>query len=237
MSDLHSQISQGFLVLQKLEQKDEEELIPEDPNVTLIFQLWEPLGYKSPFPITIEVPHSLLLDSVLPVRLITKDPQDEWKEKFKNALPPFPLKVYSISKWKKRFTNAAERRNVIKETRIFVADRKLGYLLGDSLGADFFAKKRVPVLIDINDDEDILKPIQKVLECTTAILPKGNKFATAVGRLSWKSEDIADNAVKVIDAIFEKIGKEKVATIYLRTPGSTMIPVYTADIKEIIKAE
>ncbi|KAH0788704.1 ribosomal protein L1 [Histomonas meleagridis] len=237
MCALYEQIHKGFSALQTLERKDEEELIPEDPNVTLIFQLWEPLNYTSPFPITIEIPHSLHINSLLPVRVITKDPQEEWKEKFKEALPPFPLKVYSITKWKKRFNSAYERRNVIKETSVFVADRRIGYILGDSIGADFFAKKKLPVLVDFPDGEDVLKPIQQVLECTTATLPKGYKFASAVGRLSWNADDVADNSVAVIDAIFEKIGKEKVAAIFLRTPGSTLIPVYTADIKEIITSE
>ncbi|KAH0793830.1 ribosomal protein L1 [Histomonas meleagridis] len=237
MSGLHEQILQGFTVLQTLERKDEEELIQEDPNVTLIFQLWEPLNYTSPFPITIEIPHPLHINSVFPVRVITKDPQEEWKEKFKEALPPFPLKVYSITKWKKRFNSAYERRNVIKETSVFVADRKIGYIIGDSIGADFFAKKKLPVLVDFPEDEDVLKPIQHVLECTTATLPKGYKFASAVGRLSWDAGDIADNSVAVIDSIFEKVGKEKVAAIYIRTPGSTLIPLYTADIKDIITSD
>jgi ribosome biogenesis protein UTP30 len=234
MADLHAQLSRAVAVLQQLEQKDEEELIPEDPNLTLVFQLWEHYHATSPFPIAIDVRHPLYAESVLPVRVITKDPHEEWKERFKSAMPPFSLKSYSISKWRRRFGTAGERRRLIAETRIFVADSRIGHLLGDCLGADFFQKKRVPVLVDLAGD-DIVEPIFAVLGCTTAVLPKADKFAVAVGRVSWSAEEIADNACDVVDAVFEKIGRETVAAIALRAPRSVALPVFTADIAQIVR--
>lgn len=236
MEGLHDQVLRAFEALQKLEQKDEEELLPEDPTVTVVFQLWEAYHATSPFPITISVRHPLYVDSVFPVRVITKDPQEEWKEKFKEALPPFPIKSYSVSKWRRRFTTAADRRQLIKETRIFVADSRIGHVLGDILGQDFYNKKKAPVMIDLTGD-DVVKPIAEVLECTTAVLPKHDKFASAIGRLSWAAEDIADNACDVVEAIFDRIGKDKIAAAYIRTPGSLTLPIYTADISSVLSEQ
>jgi ribosome biogenesis protein UTP30 len=232
--ELYDRVSRAAALLQQLEHKDEENLFPDDPMVTLVFQLWEHHHATSPFPITIDIRHPIYADSVLPVRVITKDPHEEWKEKFKNAQPFFTVKTYSITKWRKRFATAAERRQIIKETRIFLADSRLGHVLGKSLGADFFERKKMPVLVDLSGD-DIVAPIRDVLECTTAVLPKADKFAVAVGRLSWSAENIADNTSDVITALFEKLGVEKVAAVTLRTPGSLALPVFTADITDILQ--
>lgn len=230
--DLHTQISRAYTVLQTIEKKEEEELIPVDPTVTLQIQLWEPYNATSAFPCLFPIRHSLFLDSTLPVRIITKDPQKEWSEKFKEAFPPFPIKTYSIEKWRKRFTQASDRRQLMKETRIFMADRRVGHVIGDILGADFFVKKRTPVLINL-EKEDILEDVKHVFECTMALLPKGYKFACPIGKLSWSADDIADNGCDAIDGIFQKIGKEKIASIAIGSPGSMQIPIYTADIQDL----
>jgi len=231
---LFDQVARGFAVLQQLERKDEEELIPEDPAVTLVFQLWEAFNGTAPYPITIPVRHPVYADSVLPVCVITKDPHDEWKERFRNAMPPFPIKTYSISKWRKRFTTAASRRQLMKEMRLFVGDGRIGHVLGAILGKDFFATKRSPVMVDLTGD-DIVAPIRTIVDsCTTAVLPRQGKFAALIGRLSWGAEDIADNACDVITAIFDVIGADKVASAYLQAPGSIMIPVFVADITEVL---
>lgn len=233
--ELHNQLSNAFNVLKKLETKSEEELIPDDPNVTLLIQLWEPYNATSPYPVLFPIRHSLFADSTLPVRIITKDPQKEWSEKFKEAFPPFPIKTYSIEKWRKRFTRAADRRQLLKETRIFMADRRVSHVIDDILGADFFEKKRTPVLVNL-EKEEILEDVKHVFECTLAILPKGYKFACPIGKLSWEVNDVADNGCDAIDGIFKKIGKEKIASISIETP-SNIIPVYTSDISDIINNE
>jgi ribosome biogenesis protein UTP30 len=233
---LHDQISRAVAIFQQLGRKDEEELIPDDPVFSLIFHLWDRYEATSPFPITIDIRHPIYAESVYPVRVITKDPHEEWKTKFRDALPPFTMKSYSLTKWRKKFTTAAERRQLIKETRLFVADQRIGHLLPKALGADFFQKKRTPVMVDLSG-EDVVGPILEVLGCATAVLPKAEKFGVAIGKVSWEVEQLADNACDVIEGVFEKIGKEKVAAVFLRTPGSMSLPVYTADISQISREE
>jgi hypothetical protein len=75
----------------------------------------------------------------------------------------------------------------------------------------------MPVLVEPSEN-DILAPIPDIIECTTAVLPKADKFAGVVGRLSWSAEGIADNASDVITPLFDRIGLEKVAPLTLRTP-------------------
>ena len=230
--DLLSQLCSAFSALQTLEKPNENDLIPDDPTVTIQVQLWSAYDSGSAFPVLFPIRHSLFADSTLPVRVITKDPQKEWSEKFKEAFAPFPIKVYSIEKWRKRFTRAADRRQLIKETRFFCADRRVGHVISDILGSDFYEKKKTPVLVNL-EKEDILEDIKNVFECTMALLPKGYKFAAPIGKLSWDANDVAENGIDAINGVFEKIGKEKVASIAIRTPGSILIPVYTADISDI----
>jgi hypothetical protein len=66
-----------------------------------------------------------------------------------------------------------------------------------SLHAGFFQRKKMPVLVE-RSGNDILATIPDIIECTTAVLPKADKFAVAVGRLSWSAEGIAHNVSDVI---------------------------------------
>lgn len=234
MTELHKQVEQGFAVLQTLNKKDEDELVAEDPNVTLIFTLWDAMNATSPYPEIIPVRHSLYEDSTLRTVLITKDPADEWKEKIRDLEMPFQVKTYTVTKFGKRFNQTYDVRNLLKETRILLADSRLGHVLNEKLSQEFYKKKRTPILVDLTGD-DLTKPILHALECSPVIYPKGNKFAAPVGKISWEAANIADNACDIINAVFEKIGKDKVATIHIRTPESTTIPVYTADISDVFE--
>ena len=231
--DLHKQTELAFEALQKLTKKDEDELIAEDPNVTLIFTLWENYNSKSQYPITLNIRHELYADSTLKVVLITKDPHDEWKEKIRDLELDIPVKTYSVTKFGERFKQTYDARQLIKDTRCFLADERIAHVLNTKLGKEFYDKKKIPILVTLSGD-DLKTPIEQAVKCSPVILPKANKFAAPIGKISWSKEDIADNACDVINGIFEKIGKDKVATIHIRIPSSTTIPIYTADISSIL---
>jgi len=233
--DLRAQAFKAFEALQILTKKEEDTLIAEDPTVTLVFTLWEPYESSNPFPSAIAVRHSLYTDSTLPVVAITKDPHADWKGKFKDLPLPFPIKSYSVSKFRKRFAMTYDARQLIKETRFFVADSCLGHVLGSSMAQDFFEKKKMPFLLDFAT-EDISASLDKLMNSSYIVLPKHNstKFASPIGKISWSQDEIADNAADVINAVFEKIGQDKIATIHIRIPSSTTIPIYNADISSFI---
>ena len=233
---LHSQVEKAFNVIRQLSQSDEDELVSDDPFVALVFNLWENYGGTTPYPIVLPIAHEIDEGSSLPVCVITKDPHDEWKEKFNQSPLPYKIKSYTISTWRQRFANASERRELMHRFRTFIADQRIAHLLDDCIGQNFYKLKRVPALVDLSG-EDIFTPIKEVVEGTTATLPKANKFAVRIGRLSWEPSEIADNAVDVVNAIFQKIGEDKVVTISIRTPSSLILPVYTADITNILAQE
>ena len=232
--DLHKQVEQAFEVLQKLTKKEDDELIAEDPNVTLIFKLWENYNSKNQYPETITLRHELYADSTLRVVIITKDPHDEWKEKIRDIDFDFPVKTYSVKKFGDRFRLTHDARQLLKDSRCILADSRIAHVLNDRLGKEFYDKKRIPILVNLQG-EDIKTPIENALKCAPYILPKDTKFAAPIGKMSWSKEDIADNACDVINGVFEKIGKDKVATVHIRTPESMTIPVYAADITSIIE--
>lgn len=232
--DLHKQVELGFQALQQLTKKDEDELVAEDPNVTLIFTLWQNYEYKTQYPFAIPVRHNLYEGSTLRVVLITKDPHQEWKEKIRELDYPVEIKTYSVKKFGERFKETYNARQLIKDTRCFLADSRVAHVLNTKLTKEFYEKKKIPILVDLAGD-DLITPITKALDSSPVILPKGNKFAAPVGKLSWEASNIADNACDVINGIFEKVGKENIATIHIRVPSSTTIPIYTADITSVIK--
>lgn len=231
---LLKQIEQGFEALKQLTKKEEDELVAEDPNVTLIFTLWQNFECKSQYPFTIPVRHNLYENSTLRVVLITKDPHAEWKEKIRELDYPVEIKTYSVKKFGERFKETYNARQLIKDTRCFLADSRVSHVLNTKLTEEFYKKKKIPILVDLTG-EDLAAPIDAALNSSPVILPKGNKFAAPVGKLSWEAANIAENACDVINGIFAKVGKENIATIHIRIPSSLTIPVYTADITSVIK--
>lgn len=230
--NLHQQIMNGFATIKLLNNRDETQLFVENPSVNLEFELWENFGSNTPYRTTFPISHPLYDESNLPVVLITKDEHEEWKEKIADLNAPFKIKTYGYKKYTRRFNNSSRIRELIKESKIILADGRLGHVLSRSL-SELISKKKTPVLIDLNDEDKILENIQKELHGSPALLPKDKKFAAPVGYMDWEAHKIADNSLDVFKAIFEKVGKDNVAKVGLRIPGIPGVPVYTADISGI----
>ena len=74
--------------------------------------------------------------------LITKDPQREYKHLIDQHKIKFISRVLGVEKLKNKFKGYEEKRMLLKENGLFLADERVVPLLPPLLGKKFFAAKK-----------------------------------------------------------------------------------------------
>lgn len=77
-----------------------------------------------------------------PICLITKDPQREYKDLLEEKKIRFISRVVGVEKLKGKFKGFEERRMLLKENGLFLADERVIPLLPALLGKKFFVAKK-----------------------------------------------------------------------------------------------
>jgi ribosome biogenesis protein UTP30 len=227
------QLKKALKVVSKLikEKQDPSDLLPnEDEFINLTIEVnhlpdlstLRVVAIPIPFPI-----YSKQFNSR--VFLIVKDPQREMKEKIDSLnLKDLPLsKVCGISKLGKNYTQYKDRRELIREYDLFLADIRVFNMLPDRLGKYFYEKKRIPALLCL--DTDMESEIRKVLSSTFLIAAKGPVFNIKVGRISMPEAEVIANIQAVVEAIPKILPgatKENIRRLDLKGELSLALPVY-----------
>ena len=88
------------------------------------------------------VAHPIVDPRTSPVCLITKDPQREYKDLLEEKKIRFVSRVVGIEKLKGKFKGFEERRMLLKENDLFLADERVIPLLPGLLGKKWFEAKK-----------------------------------------------------------------------------------------------
>jgi ribosome biogenesis protein UTP30 len=163
------------------------------------------------------------------VFLIVKDPQRQMKEKLDEAgVSHLPIsKVCAVSKLSKKYNQYKDRRELLRQYDLFVADVRVVNMLPERLGKYFFEKKRIPALVNL--DENIKDSLEQIIGSTFLISAKGPVFTIKVGRNSMTSSEISENieaVVKAIPKILPGISKENIRRIEVKGELTPALPVY-----------
>lgn len=163
------------------------------------------------------------------VFLIVKDPQRAMKEKIDSLeLSDLPLsKICGISKLGKNYTQYKDRRELIRQYDLFLADVRVFNMLPDRLGKYFYEKKRIPALISL--DEDIPNAIRTAVSSTFLISARGPIFTIKVGRSSMSSTEILQNIEAVISSIpniLPGVTQKDIRRIEIKGEVTTSLPIY-----------
>lgn len=209
-------------------------------------------------PSKIAVPHSLNTSEDATICLITTDPQ----RAVKNVMADVPTslssrvtRIIGLSKLAARYKSFDNRRQLLSEHDIFLADERILGRLPKTLGKIFYkdsAKRPIPINIapkstskDKNEKKlpkaerqaevanaDVLaKEIQKALACVPVTISPGTNISVRVGLDSFKADQIRDNAITVANAVIEKhvpSGWRNVRSIHIKTATSMAVPVWLA---------
>ena len=161
--------------------------------------------------------------------LIVKDPQRTMKEKIDALeLSDLPLsKICGVSKLGKNYTQYKDRRELLRQYDLFLADIRVFNLLPDRLGKYFYEKKRIPALLSL--DTDIASSIRNAISSTFLIAAKGPVFTIKVGRISMSETEISQNIESVIESlpnILPGISHENIRRIEIKGDVTISLPIY-----------
>ena len=189
-------------------------------------------------PSRISVPHSLNSSPNLRICLITADPQRGAKNVV--ADPSFPVnlssrinRIIGFTKLKARYKTFEQRRELLSEHDIFLADDRIVTRLPNTLGKPFYkgtAKRPIPVDIAsqnrvdgkrvkpsrgvVRSKEDkvaafasptkVAAEIMRSIDSVPVTLKPGTSMAVRVGLASFTPQQLSENVSSVIKQVIEK---------------------------------
>ncbi|KAK5944345.1 proteasome-interacting protein cic1 [Knufia obscura] len=211
-------------------------------------------------PSKIPVPHSLNTNENATICLITTDPQRAVKNAvadpaFPSALSTRITRIIGLSKLLARYKSFEQRRQLVSEHDIFLADDRIISRLPKLLGKVFYkgtAKRPIPINLapkESNKEKSkkipkeerqaavaspavVAKEIEKALACVPVTLSPGYNIAVRVGLDSFTPEQLRENATAAAGAIIEKhvvSGWKNVKSIHIKSPTSVALPVWLAE--------
>lgn len=229
--------------------------------------IWLTLGTKQYItdkhrlkPSKIPIPHSLNSNENSTICLITTDPQRAAKNVV--ADPAFPsslasriTRIIGFSKLLARYKSYEQKRQLLSEHDVFLADERIVSRLPKALGKVFYkgtAKRPIPINMapkDASKDKSkrvpkderealvagpavIAKEIEKALNSVSVSLSPGYNIAVRVGLDSFSPDQLKDNIAVAATAIIEKhvvSGWKNVKSIHIKSPTSVALPIWLAE--------
>ncbi|KAI0204978.1 electron transfer flavoprotein alpha-subunit [Astrocystis sublimbata] len=211
----------------------------------------KPTKIPTPFPIETETDKGICL--------IVADPQRHYKNlvadsEFPDDLRKNVSRIIDFGKLKKKFTAYETQRALYAEHDIFLADSRIINRLPGLLGKTFYkSQKKRPIPIEIQARipkvaGKRVKPTKGEVNACTSVqlageikrsvaaalvhLAPSTNHAVKIGYASWKPEDLAANADKVVSVMANKLvpgGRKNVRSIYLKGPETVALPIYLTD--------
>ncbi|KAI1271951.1 electron transfer flavoprotein alpha-subunit [Xylaria sp. FL0933] len=210
-------------------------------------------------PTKIPTPFPIETDPEKGICLIVADPQRHYKNLV--ADPDFPedlrknvSRVIDFGKLKKKYSAYENQRALYAEHDIFLGDTRIINRLPGLLGKTFYkSQKKRPIPIEIQaripkSAGKRVKPAKGEVNSCTAIqlageikravaaalvhLTPSTNHAVKIGYASWKPEELAANADKVVSVMVNKLipgGRKNVRSIYVKGPETVALPIYLTD--------
>lgn len=189
-------------------------------------------------PSKIAVPHSLNQNENATICLITTDPQRAVKNAIADPTFPKPLSsrittVIGLTKLLARYKSFEQKRQLLSEHDIFLADDRIVSRLPKALGKVFYkgtSKRPIPIniaprneskeknikkngAVKVPKDERqaavaepavVAKEIEKALACVPVSLSPGYNIAVRIGLETFSADQLRDNVTAATAAIIDK---------------------------------
>lgn len=211
-------------------------------------------------PTKIPVPHPLNTNENSTICLITTDPQRAVKNIV--ADPTFPTslstritRIVGLTKLLARYKSFEQRRQLLSEHDIFLADERIVSRLPKALGKVFYkgtTKRPIPIImapkVSSEDKSNkkaskedkqaavaspafVAREIERALACVPVTLSPGYNIAVRVGLNTFSPEQLTNNVAEAAQAIINKhvaSGWKNVKSIHIKSPNSVALPVWLA---------
>ncbi|KAI1115385.1 electron transfer flavoprotein alpha-subunit [Nemania sp. NC0429] len=193
----------------------------ETPVLVTFTTKRHPIESRNLKPTKIPTPFPIETDPDMRICLIVADPQRHYKNLV--ADPEFPddlrknvSRIIDFGKLKKKFTAYENQRALYAEH-------------------DIFRGKRVkPAKGEVNSCTAIQLSgeIKRAVAAALVNLSPSTNHAVKIGYASWKPEELAANAEKVVSVMVNKLisgGRKNIRSIYLKGPETVALPIYLTD--------
>lgn len=189
-------------------------------------------------PVKIQVPHSLRRDENLTICLITTDPQRAVKNVVADAAFPSTLatritRIIGLSKLQARYKSFEQRRQLLSEHDIFLADDRIITRLPKALGKVFYkgtAKRPIPVDLapssssknespkppttktskdernaEVGSPQQVAREIEKALSCVPVNLTSGHNIAVRAALHTFTADQVRENVTAVANGVIDRL--------------------------------
>lgn len=172
-------------------------LASDDDIVQIIFTLTQLPAKPNPRPFQIELPHPFNnAENNTRVCVLVKDPAKEFKAQLESLDIPCIAQVIGYSKLKKEYHQFKDKKNLLKQFDLFLADLRIYKMLPECLGKKFYIKKKYPCPIKLHGfatGKELENQLNKASQATYFMQGNGPNYALRVGRTSQEPKDIANN--------------------------------------------
>ncbi|KAG8897755.1 hypothetical protein FRB99_007958 [Tulasnella sp. 403] len=100
----------------------------------------------------------------------------------------------------KEYRNDEDKRQLLRECSLFLADRNVSEDIPKRLGKAFYKARREPVYVTL-DRADLKGHLERAISCTLMRPNRGNTMAIKIGNTGQKVEHIFENVSKVIPSV------------------------------------
>jgi len=256
-------LQKALLALIKNHQKTSEQdnttsLLGSDLPVQVQFTLLRVPDKTSSRPICLDIPHPLhklitdenddtnsdIMDDGLDdveVCLIVKDEAKQW---VKDLIQKFPShlsyikKVITLTSLRKKHSQYADRRELVKRYDLFLADDRILPMLGKALGKSFFQQKKQPVPIKVTRKEALPFAVKRCLRGTFMWVSAGTCVTIKAGSTAMPTQYLKENVESIVKNAVSHIPRTwaNISSISIKTSKSISLPIYNKtreDLEEI----
>lgn len=167
------QIVMAIKALQKFAQQKSKGiknlLADENEDIHLGFTLTKVPSTPSPRPLQIKIPHPFNCKANdTRVCVIVKDPESAFRKQIEDLDIPCIAEVIGFDRLRRDFRQFKDKRQLLKDYDLFLADIRIYKMLPEMLGKEFYAKKAFPCPIKLHglgNDENLKTALNQAAEC------------------------------------------------------------------------
>ncbi|ORY10032.1 ribosomal protein L1p/L10e family-domain-containing protein [Clohesyomyces aquaticus] len=200
-------------------------------------------------PNKISLPHAIQ-PKELRICLITSSPQREFKDLVEHESFPEDLRakigrVMEVDKLRRKIKSYEQKRALLAEYDLFLADERIVTILPKALGKVFYSsktKRPMPVCLTRQKKEtktrvtatpeELARSIEGALKSTPLNLSSSVNTTIKIGTMSMTAEQISQNVDAVVAALTTKFipkGWRNIRALHIKGPTTMSLPIWLAD--------
>ena len=133
--------------------------------------------------------------------VFVKDPETEFRQQIEDMKLPCIAEVIGFDRLKRDFHQFADKRNLLKDYDLFLADIRIYKMLPEMLGKEFYSKKAFPCPIKLHglsSGAELEKQLNQAAGDAYYIQGNGPNYSCKIGKVNMDSKDIAKNAEQAL---------------------------------------